>query len=360
MKVRHHPGGGAEEADLELVRDCLEALTELVPAEAHVMLEGDGGGPRTDVVLEVRVGDRRARYVVEVKRRLNREGVGPLRHLAQARAERGERLLVCADRIGDELGAELRERELPYLDLGGNAFLPGPELYVTIVGRRPATRAVGRGRLTANQVKLLEVYLRDADAEQLVMKDLAKRAGIALGAVGKARERLAELGILEPLEGKRWRVANRAEGLERFAEGWAAALREKLGPRRYRMIAPGGETLEERLAEGPADPGCLLGGERAAAHMTQFLETEHATLHAPRGMRGDVAARLGLVPDQEGPLTLLDRHGRGDEYRLPGLPGVPLAHPLLTWAECQMVPDERVVHTAAKLRAGLLEEPPRD
>ena len=344
---------GAERprAERALVRDCLEALREIVPVQGREReVPHRGPGPRPDTYLDLRLGGHEVGYVVEVKRGIRGPHVGPLAHHARQLKERDERLLVCADRIPNELGEQLREQGVAYLDLGGNAYLRAPGLYILIAGRPPAEVQRGRQDLTGTEVRLLGVFLRDPDAGEAVQTELAKRAGIALGAVGRGREKLVQLGILDRTGKRRWLVRDRAGGLRRFAEGWAAVVRHKLRPRNYRMV-PGDRRgdLEDRLTAAAPELGCLLGGERAAGHLTRFLRTDHATLHVPPGRQQEVARALMLVPDKEGPVTLLERYGRGDEYRLPELPGILLAHPLLVWAECLTVPDERVAQTAGLL-----------
>jgi hypothetical protein len=229
-------------------------------------------------------------------------------------------------------------------------------VYVLITGRHPALGPRGRRDLTGTEVRLLGVFLRDPEAGEAVQEELAARAGIALGAVGRGREKLLELRLLE-LTGKRqWRVIDRAEGLRRFAEGWGAVVRHKLRPRAYRpLMLMERDNLEQRLEAANPKLGCLLGGERAAGHLTGSLRTEHATLHILQGTQGAAAQALKLVPDVDGPITLLERFGEGDEYRFLDLPGVPLVHPLLVWAECLTVPDERVARVARLLHDQLLE-----
>lgn len=336
---------------MDLIEACLEALRERVPLEGTQLglpLRHSGDGP--GIALELRVNGHVVTYAVDVKRTLRAEYVGPLAHRARQMEERGERLLVCAERIPDRCGEELREHGIAYLDLGGNAHLRAPGVYVLITGLRPADVRRGRQDLRGTEVRLLGVFLTDPAAGQAVQMELAERAGIALGAVGRARDKLVQLGILDPTGKRRFLVRDRAGGLRHFAEGWAAVVRHKLHPRAYRMLhVEARGNLEERLQAAGPELGCLLGGERAAAHLTRFLETNHATLHVPAGRMREAARALTLVPDEHGPITLLERYGRGDEFRRPDLPDVVLAQPLLVWAECLTVPEERVAQTAALL-----------
>jgi hypothetical protein len=335
----------------ELLEACLEALRARVPVQAHEFKAPPRAyGPQTDLTLRLQVDGRKVVYAVECKRTLQAAHVGPLAHLARQLQRLGQHLLVVAERIPEPMGEDLRANGIAYLDRGGNAWLHAPGLFVLVTGRPPVERRRGRPDLRGTGVRLLGVFLTDPKAEHAVQTELAQRAGIALGAVGRGREKLVDLGILERTDERRWRVRDRAEGLRRFGQGWATVVRHKLEPRAYRMLAVEGRgNLEERLAAAGAKLACLLGGERAAAHLTHQLQTEHATLHVPAGRRDQVARALMLVPDEHGPVTILHRYGRGDEHPLPVLPGVRLAHPLLVWAECLTVRDERVAQAAGLL-----------
>lgn len=346
---------GPAEATGDLLEGCLAALQKVAPGVLRVRSLEPEGTPRTDAILELELEGHPLRFVVETKHHLRTVHVGPLVHLAR---QLGEPLLVCAARIPESIGRELREHQVAYLDLGGNAYLRGPGVYFLITGRRPLATQRGLRNLTGTEARLLWIFLRDADAGEAVQEDLARRADIALGAVGPGRQKLVDLRILEPVGKRQWRVVDRAAGLRRFGEGWGAVIRHKLKPRTYRaLLLDEPDELERRLEQGNPELGCLLGGERAAGHLTGDLRTEHATLHVLPNTQRATARALQLVPDAEGPLTLLERFGAGDEVRFPDLPGVPLVHPLLAWAECLTVPDERVAQVARELHEQLLEDP---
>lgn len=333
----------------DLVEACLGALGGFVPVGDWTWDragEGRGGGEgRLRLTLDGHAID----FVAEVKRgKLGRAHLGPLAHRARELEKEEERLLVCAERIPDVLGDLLREQRVAYLDRGGNAHVLGGGVLVLVRGRPPVERGRDRQNLTGTEVRLLGVFLRDPEAGAATQTELARRAGIALGAVGRAREKLARTGLLEQTGKRRWRVRDRRRALQRFGEGWAAVVRHKLKPRGYRLLNAG------KMTYGDAELGCLLGGELAAGILTRHLDTDHATLHVRAGTQHEVAQELGLVPDEQGPITLLERFGLEDEYVDERAPGAVLAHPLLLWAECLAVPDERVAQVADRLRDELM------
>lgn len=339
-------------AELDLVADCAAALERVTDAKVRVR-DGQArraGAVRPDAHLRAQLAGQTLEYAVEVKRTLRDEAIGPITHLAREWADHGERLLLCATRVPDRLGGLLRENDVDYLDTDGNVHLHGPGVFVLVQGRKPTRPQRTRPGLRGTDIRLLGVFLRDADAGEQIQTELARRAGIALGAVGKARAQLARLGVLEPAGPRRWRVRDRADGLRLFGEGWATLVRGRLRPRNFHLVeglVRG--TLEERITAAAPDLAILLGGERAAAHLTGFLDTDHATLHVAREDRRPAVDALGLVPAEDGPIQMLDRYGEGD-VRIPGtLPETPLAHPLWVWAECLTVRDERVAQAARRI-----------
>ncbi len=352
-KPERPPRGPAAD-DLELLEDCLDALRGRVQGLAYKLRRPKANQPEIDAHVDVQLEGQKTRYAVQVKRVLREAHLGQITHLArrmsQGPGHQDEQLLICARHVPRGLDAILQEKRIEYVDLGGNAFLRAPGLFVLVAGQRPPQVAGGgRRNLTGADIRLLGVFLRDPDAGAAIQQELANRAGVALGLIGKSRNKLVALQILEPDGKRRWRMADRAEGLRRFAEGWATTLRPKLHPRRYRLLelpAIGG--LEERLGAAGRELDCLLGGEQAAGRLTDWLRTDHATLHVPPGRQRAIATALKLVPDEEGAVTLLARYGRDDAYTQAGAP-VPLIHPLFAWAECLTVPNDRVARTARKL-----------
>jgi hypothetical protein len=352
---REPPPGRRERGAGELLDACLDALREQVPVEARLLAGQPGPEASPHLRLELELDGMAVGLIVLEQRGLRREQVGALLHRVRQLEAMGDRPLVCAERIADPLGRDLRAAGIPYLDLGGNAWLFAPGVRILVTGRPPVAPASPRLGLRGTEVRLLGAFLRDPRAGDRTQTELAQRAGIALGAVGAARQQLFELGVLEQFEERRWRVRDRGAALLRFGDGWATKVRPKLQPKGYRLLElqDRGDLVQRLATAGPA-LGCMLGGERAAAHLTGYLASRHATLHVLPGQRKAVAQALALAPDPQGPLTLLERYGLDDEQSLPALPGVPLIHELWIWAECLIQTDERVVQTNQRIHQKLL------
>lgn len=307
---------------------------------------------RVDAKLTVWIAGHRHEFAVETKKRLDAPHVGPIAHRARLLANRDIRTVVCAARIPGARGHELREAGIGYIDFGGNAYLVGSGLHIFIDGRPPVVEEA-RGGLRGTEARLLGVFLRDHDAGEIIQQELANRAGIALGAVGRARKRLEELHILTRMGRRRWRVTDEEKGLRLFADGWGALIRPKLNPVRYRAThgkdGPGVDDIWRVLKPADGRVHCLAGGEWAAAVLTDDLVTKHATCHVAPEHRQNVVREFRFVRDPNGPITILDRYGTGDGFAFRWDDGRELAHPLIVWAECLTVVDERVESVAEKV-----------
>jgi hypothetical protein len=277
--------------------------------------------------LALAVGEQRIEFAVAIRPALHDAHLGPLVHLRSQLAAHGERLLVCSRRIPERMGARLRELRIAYLDTAGAAWLEAPGLLVRVAARAPAKRVPSRARLTGTDLRLLHVLLRAGSTASSNHRQLAADAGIALGAVGKGLRALEARGLLRRRGAARWDIQDTVAAQSQFVEGWATVVRRRLHPRGYRASAPKWlERLPQRL---PAiGDRCLRG--------------EHATLHVAAGSYRDLAAELDLVPDEAGPITLLERFGRGDAFPDPERRRLWLAHPLLIHAELVAVGDERL------------------
>jgi hypothetical protein len=295
----------------------------------------------TDGYLALAVGGQRIEFAIAIRPTLHDAHLGPLVHLRSQLAAHDERLLVCARRIPERMGARLRELRIAYLDTAGAAWLEAPGLLVRVAARAPAKRVPSRPRLTGTDLRLLHVLLRGGGTAGSNHRQLAVGAGIALGAVGKGLRALESRGLLRRRGAARWDVQDPVAAQAQFVEGWATVVRGRLHPRGYRATAPKWlERLPRRLTA--LSDRCLLGGELAAARLTGTLKTEHATLHVAAGSHRDLAAELDLILDDAGPITLLERFGTGDAFPDPERRGLWLAHPLLIHAELVAIGDERL------------------
>ncbi len=339
---------GATGGEREFVAAYLQALElDGEPFIAHWIDEPDLAPIHPDGLARIRFRAEEIEYAVQVKRAIGKNNMGVVLELARQLNARDMRLLICTPYVPPHIAKEFKEHAIDYLDEAGNALIRGDATYIQIGGFKPKPTTIFTRALTATDTKILGAYLAEQETRQMLIKNLATTAGIAIGAVGKAREKLKAHGLLTNHGKRDWRIQNRAKALMTFAEHWGTQLRPKLAPTAYMPINTDEHgPLEQRIAalelgDHKANPDYLIGGEYAAALMTKHLRTDFATFHVREGQTRLFARQLNLAPAPDGPVTILERFGTYDRPA-----SDPLAHPLLVWAECLHAKNERAAQAA--------------
>ncbi|MEY2116959.1 type IV toxin-antitoxin system AbiEi family antitoxin [Rhodanobacter sp. FW106-PBR-R2A-1-13] len=237
-----------------------------------------GGGRRVDAVMDIHYGKHKVRYGVETKRGLRPGTLGAivhqLRHL-------GPNTMLVTDYVTPNLADELRNREVHFMDAAGNAYLATPDFMVWVKGERPRVAPeapVGTGRaFTATGLQVLFALLCAPERAALPYRDIAKLAGVAHGTVGWVMVELPRLGFLATVPQHGRRLVNVETLLAQWTEAYARTLRPKMVLGRYRA-----ETLEWATADNALRYDLALGGEPAAAQLTQRLRPGTATFYGNR------------------------------------------------------------------------------
>lgn len=286
---------------------------------------------------------------VEFRGEVTPARLGPILEAIGRPPRRG---LLVAPYIPTPMALRLRREGVHFLDGQGNAYLAYkfPQFFVWVTGNRPAKPKAGEKPLRIFRAAGLKVIfallcLPAQEAEGATYRDLAGRAGVALGTVAKAIEELEHTGYLRRTK-TRLVIENRARLLEAWVDAYPRELRPRLQPRRFWTDL--GEWWKgadfERL-------GAWLGGEPAAAMMTKHLRPITATTYLEGGLP-DLAKALRLAKDEEGNVEVLQKFWFFDQEARKGLRLVP---PLLVYADLMATGEARNRETAAIIRERFLE-----
>ena len=278
-----------------------------------------------------------------------------------------DRWLLCADRVGASVAADLQASSVEFLDGAGNLLLHPDDRYVAwIEGKRAVRKPRAKGLRGASYrvlfATLVEQFLlsgtprgrfdtpNDRSGQPLTERPLryvAERAGVSTTAVTNLWSHLERTGGL----------LRTSAGLvladpDAMAETWLVGYRDLLRPRlvqgRFRMPA-GGPTAVERTLDsclgdrswgwgahpGAAvvlgDPDAMTRGPNWTVHVRGVTEPEEL----PFDPDGSGSVLIVTVP---GPLALV---GRVSGHRL--------VHPLLIWSELRIGGDPRSDEIADQL-----------
>ena len=333
--------------EIGLIERACAATTKVTGLEFQFQVEPLGGltGAVHDKVFVLRKGVQAAQYRVLVREPLN-----PATAQAAALGTRlqKKKLLFVARHVPKTTAEQLRAEGFQFIDTAANAYLEVAGLYVFIAGglapreeQQEKTRLRKPRAFTTAGLKVLFVLLCDpAFAGGIgTLRDIGKRAGVALGTVHQVVEDLKGFGYLAVLPGGDQRLRDREKLTHRWADHYPLQLRPKLKPRRF-MAA---DKDWWRNLDITKYGGCW-GGETAAALLGKHLRPEIATIYAT-AMPAQLIAEHRMRPDPRGNVEILEKFWHFNDPEYPAI--VP---PLLAYADLLLTGDGRNIEAAAHLQ----------
>jgi hypothetical protein len=282
----------------EILNAAGQALkrTTGIDATIHPAPTGQDGG--ADAMVDFQVERRKRRFHAKVKT-VDRFAAPAL---IQARGKKWpEPPLLVAPFITREVAERCRQLHLPFIDTAGNAYLQGPGLFIYVVGQpRPAERRQGNFRaLNPAGLQIAFALACRPALLQTTYREIAMRAGVALGTVGPVLKDLEARGYIRFRKGRDRKLLDPQRMIEEWATHYPVTLRPKLNPRRFQADA-------ERLRQtGLAQLHAYWGGEPAAEKLTRYLKPVQFTIYA-REPIARLVATARMRADDNGNVELLD------------------------------------------------------
>lgn len=331
-----------------LLEHALAALQGTTGIVGRIIAIGPdlGTGARPDAVIELTVGDRLQRYVVEIKRIDRFAAIGQIKQQLDDFRQPG---LLIAPRITTETADKCRELNVQFIDANGNAFLQAPGLFVLVKGQRPraneviaaATTVAPRGG-TPTALRAIFALLCRPELVNAPYRDITLAAGIALGAVGWVFFDLNTRGYTTGGKGKGdRRILERQRLIEEWVTNYPIKLRPKLNPKRFHAPDP---NWWRQIDITQYDT--QWGGEVAADKLTGHLRPNTVTIYMrPEDARRNLTKMVvdnKLRADPDGEIEVLEAFWDfpADETKLDIVP------PLLVYADLLATMDPRNHETA--------------
>jgi hypothetical protein len=277
---------------------AVKALKRTTGLAAQIHAATGGQDRAADVIFELAADRRKHRFQAEVKAVDRFETPAMIK--AQDKVHREPPLLV-APYITRKVAERCRQLHLPFIDTAGNAYLEGPGLLVYIVGN---TKPIGlrQDHFRALNPAGLQIAFALACRPALVQtnyREIAARAGVALGTVGPVMKDLEARGYLRFQKEPDRKLLDPERMVEEWVTHYPVTLRPKLNPRRFRA-----ET--ERLQQADLmQQNAYWGGEAAAEKLTRYLKPVQFTIYAREPVAKLIAAGR-MRADPTGNVEILD------------------------------------------------------
>jgi len=275
-------------------------------------------------------------YDAAIKNVINRAILGGIVRQLDLFQRKG---IIVARYITPQIADELKKLNIPFMDTAGNVYINEPPILIFIKGNKliSANFTVTRPRVFHPAgLQALFALLCNPGLENAPFREIAEKARVALGTVATVINDLKNLNhLIEIPPGKR-RLIRKKDLLNR----WITAYPEQLRPKQQ----IGFYKAENRDWWKNADLqglNVLLGGEVAAARLTEHLKPQNITVYTNKPA-GEFLLRYRIRKDPQGDIEIL-RIFWNFETDWPHKNMVP---PLLTYADLLATGEARNIETA--------------
>ena len=309
----------------------------------------EGRNSNADAVAKLEFEDQQQDFYLEVKDEVRSFQLPKLIHHFNYYNDLS--WILLAQYIPSTIKAELKEKQINYLEASGNCYIKNAGLYFFINDKKVTDMRLPKGGKlwNATGLKFLFVLLTDPKLINASYRDIAKSAGIALGNVGSLLEELKDEGFLK--NGDSPASLNFLDNLPLLTDRWAALYTTVLKPKirigKFRRMHPNEDWSRHD------NSNYVWGGENAGAILTNYLNPEFFTMYTNQP-KSVLMKEEKLIPDPQGNVELVTQFWSDELQQDQAFAGV--IPPLMAYAELSTDRDSRNQETAERIKNQYLNE----
>ena len=293
-------------------------------------------------------------YLIEVKRSyLDTSVTRHVQAVAEEVARQGGKMLLLARYLPLPTARQLMEAGVAFVDMAGNIHLNlAPNYHWAVVGNRERVFVNSPPVRTPSTLQVFFAMAANSKAERWTVRKLAAQAGVSKSKAAKTLSDCLQERMIHDL-GDRFQISNPHHLADDLLSGYRQILRPRLTIGRFRSPQRTTEEFLAQLRETAHSGGfraALSGGH--AAYRLQGLYSERVVTVFVERSSEELCKTLRLLPDREGPITLLKGFGEVAFWRK--IDDLYLAHPWLVYAELMFGRDPRSQKAAEELRKEFL------
>jgi len=225
-----------------------------------------------DPLVSLSYGGASFKFALEYKSLLDAKSLEAIIYYLKQLPEEG---ILCARYINKKIASQLKEQNVPFIDLAGNAYINKPPILIDIQGKRikeSATKETSVMFATAG-LKIIFIFLCDEKYINSTYREISELSGVSLGMVSRVMKSMQQQGFLTEKNKKTNILLDKPRLLEQWVIYYQNKLRPKLIHRRYTT-----SDLEWKdnikLKENS-----YWGGEVAAEKLTNYLRPATGTIY---------------------------------------------------------------------------------
>lgn len=255
--------------------DALSAFKETTGYPAEVIAE--------EIHLPAGIADAEIRLaaapplLAEIKKTLRPATLGG----ALANLQRFDRPgAIVTEYVTPQMAEKLKEMDVPFLDVAGNAYLKTPNTFIYVAGRKKPRGVTTQGQYRAFRaagLKVIFTLLTLQGQLRAPTREIAYNAGVANGTVGNILKDLERLGFVYRSKAKGLVLDNREKLTDNWVDAYPRELRPQLKVQRFQILHP--DWWKEFTYDRWQKHQMWLGGEPAAGLLTKYLYPEQVTVY---------------------------------------------------------------------------------
>lgn len=292
-------------------------------------LKPGAGNEDARLILEIPDRKKFIELILEVKRTLVSATAAPM-------TAKKENHVLVTKYVNPVQAQQLKQMGVQFIDCAGNTYINKWPVFVLVKGNKLKEKLNIQPRrlFKPGGLRIIFTLLCNPDLTAAPYRDIAIKAGVALGTVAWAVKDLQQQGYILDLGNKNRRLVKRDALLRIWLVGYEQLLRPRLIVNRYRAEKP--DWWQKTTIEHG-----LWGGEIAAQKMVGYLKPQGVTVYALRiPDRLMLENRLRLDP--QGEIEIMTPFWN---FEYPEKKDA-LVPPLLVYADLMILGDGRTTETA--------------
>ena len=286
--------------------------------------------------VRINNGNFQLDFALQVKKRITRPAIAMEKALPTMPQK--DRILFTTY-VTPPIADLMRQVDLFFIDLAGNAYINKPPLLIFIKGNKPPEE-VGKTPIKRlfkpAGLKVLFTLLNKPDVVNLPYRQIAEMTDVALGTVDWIFRDLKDMRFMVKMGKRKRKLTNLDTLRKRWVEAYPDQLRPKLVIDRFMADNPEWWNRVNLL-----EYGICWGGEIAAVKLTQQLKPVKATIYGNE-MPGKLIIQNKLRKTTDGNIEFMKRFWKFDD----ALAERGMVPPLLIYADLMATGNDRDIEIA--------------
>ncbi len=288
----------------------------------------------SDGKLKLKIDNEEYDFLFELKKNLT---LSKLPNLLSNLSSQNNIILI-SDYIPKPVKEFLRDNNLSYIDVVGNAFITNKEgvfIYVETNKNGKSLSEKPNRAFSKSGIKVIYQILTNEKIVNMPYRHIGRVCKVSIDTVGKVFKELLRDKYLVQIKDKEFKIQNK----ERLLQEWTTVFNKILRPKlKQQNFKPKDFTIN-KLLDIPLSNS--IGGELAADFLSNYLIAESAIIYTDKPFF-EIAKKLNLLPAIDGPIKFVEKFWKDESIN----DKEAIVNPILVYADLLSDPKPRNLEAA--------------